>query len=154
MSELTLTDAIVVAAPVETVWAAVGDVRRMPEWSPQVESVRLRSGHDEVALGAEFTNANRQGEVTWITRARVVRYEPARAIAFRIAENWLLWTYELEDLGDGRTQVTVRREAPEGVSPQAAEWAAAHLGGSAAFGRTMADGVRETLERLKTAVEA
>lgn len=154
MIDPTLTDSIVIDAPVAEVWAAVGDVRRMPEWSPQVESVRLRSGHDEVALGAEFTNANREGEVTWITHARVVRHEPERAIAFQVAENWLVWTYTLEHLGDQRTEVTVRRDSPDGVNPQAAAWADAYLGGLPAFNQTMIASIRATLERLKGAVES
>ena len=154
MIDPVLTDRIVIDAPVAVVWAAVGDVRRMPEWSPQVESVRLRRGHDEVALGAEFTNANREGEVTWITHARVVRFEPERAIAFQVAENWLVWTYALEDLGDGRTELTIRREGPDGVNAQAAAWAEANLGGLPAFNQTMISSVRATLERLKESVES
>ncbi len=154
MIDASLTDSIVIHARAAEVWAAVSDLRRMPEWSPQVESVRLRAGHDEVGLGAELTHANREGDVTWITHARVVRYEPEQVIAFRVAENWLVWTYEVEDLGSEGTRVTVRREGPEGPNPQAAAWADQHLGGLPAFNQTMTGSVRDTLERLRSTLES
>ena len=154
MIDASLTDSIVIQAPASEVWSAVSDVRRMPEWSPQVESVRLRTGYDEVGLDAEFTNSNREGDVTWITHAQVVRFEPEQTIAFRVAENWLVWTYEVEDLGAEGTRVTVRREGPEGPNPQAAAWADRNLGGLPAFNQTMTGSVRQTLERLRSALES
>ena len=77
------------AAPAQ-VWALVHDVRRMPEWSAQVESTRLRAGFDRIELGAQFTNRNRHGDLDWVTHAEVVRFEEGREIAFRIEENWVV----------------------------------------------------------------
>ena len=45
-----LLDSVHIAASPERVWSLVSDVRRMSEWSPQVESTRLRSGFAQQAL--------------------------------------------------------------------------------------------------------
>ena len=57
---------IEIDAPAERVWAMVSDLGRMPEWSPQVVSTRIK-GDGEVALGTRFTNLNEQGEMRWVT---------------------------------------------------------------------------------------
>ena len=73
----------------------------MPEWSSGVTSVRLRSGFDEVALGAEFTNRNVLGGLEWTTHATIVRWEPESAIAWRVEENWAVWSLLLESTEAG-----------------------------------------------------
>lgn len=153
MQPAPLEDSIVIAAPPADVWALVGDVRRMAEWSPQVTSTRLRDGFDEVALGAQFTNRNEHGELTWVTHGEIVRFEPERELAFRIAENYVVWAMLLEPV-EGGTRLTERREAPEGISDLSAEWTDTYLGGQEAFTATMRAGVRTTLENIKAAAEA
>ena len=93
--EPLLEDSIEIGADAQRVWALVSDVRRMAEWSPQVTSTRLRDSFEEVALGAEFTNRNHLGELEWTTHGRIVRFEPERVIAFRIEENWVVWSFTL-----------------------------------------------------------
>lgn len=46
-------ESIDIAATPDTVWTLVSDVCRMAEWSPQVESTRLK-GAEQVATGVEF----------------------------------------------------------------------------------------------------
>lgn len=150
----SLTDSVEIAAPVDRVWSMVSDVRRMPEWSPQVTSTRLRTGFDEVALGAEFTNRNRYGELEWTTHATVVRYEPERELAFRVEENWQVWSFELTPLDDARTLLTQRRDAPDGISDLSLELTNGFMGGVESFTETMRGGMRETLEAIKAAAEA
>lgn len=147
-----LEDSIEIAATPGRVWELVRDVRRLPEWSPQVESTRLRAGFDEVALGAEFTSLNRQGELTWTTHGAIVRYAREQEIAFRIAENWVIWSFRLDASGPG-TRLTQRREAPEGISDLSRELTDGFLGGQEAFTRSMRSGMRQTLEGLKAAAE-
>ena len=150
--ESLLEDSIEIGASPARVWPLVSDVLRMADWSPQVTSSRLRSGYDEVALGAEFTNRNHLGELEWTTHGRVVRFEPERVLAFRIEENWVVWSFTLEPAGEG-TRLVQRREAPDGISDLSLELTDGFLGGQDSFTATMRAGMRETLEAIKAAAE-
>ena len=151
--EPLLEDRIEIEAPVSRVWDLVGDVRRMSEWSPQVSSTRLRAGYEECAEGAEFTSLNREGELEWTTHGQITTYDVERAVAFRIAENWVVWSFLLEPVGGG-TALTQRRETPEGISDLSIEWTERFLGGQGAFTEILRAGMRQTLERIKAAAEA
>ena len=142
-----------ITAPLDRVWALVSDVRRMPEWSPTVSSTRLRAGFDRVELGAEFTNLNIEGELEWKTRGTVVRFAPERELAFRIAANWVVWAFQLDEV-DGGTLLTQRRETPDGISPESLALTDAYLGGQETFTANLAAGMVETLRRIKAAAEA
>ena len=151
--EPLLEASIDIAAPPAQVWEVVSDVRRMSEWSPQVDSTRLRDGFEQVGLGAEFTNKNSHGELPWVTHGRIVRFEPEREIAFRIEENWVVWSFVLDPY-DGGTRLTQRRETPDGISDFSLELTDTYMGGQEAFTQTMRDGMRQTLAGIKAAVEA
>lgn len=142
-----------VSATPARVWALVGDVCRMPEWSPQVESTRLRSGFDDVRLGTQFTNRNRDGDLAWTTHAEVVRFEPEREIAFRVEENWVVWSFELSPETDG-VRLVQRREAPDGISDLSLQLTNDFMGGVETFTASMRAGMRQTLDRIKAAAEA
>ncbi|MEI2820185.1 MAG: SRPBCC family protein [Marmoricola sp.] len=94
MEPLSLEQTVDINAPVETVWALIGDVRRMAEWSPQVDSVRLSDGATELGVGTKFTNLNHDGDQQWVTHAQIVEWEPPLRVAFKIIENWTIWSYE------------------------------------------------------------
>ncbi|MDO7868909.1 SRPBCC family protein [Nocardioides jiangxiensis] len=148
-----LSAAIEIAAPVDDVWRLVSDVIRMPEWSPQVTSVRLRSGFDEVALGAEFTNRNTLGNgLDWTTHATITAYDAPREVAFRIEENWVTWRFVLEPSEVG-TLLHQQREAPDGISDLSQQLTDGFMGGTEQFSETMRAGMAETLERIKAAAE-
>lgn len=153
MNAPTLEDSVHIDAPVATVWALVSDVCRMPEWSPQVSSTRLRDGFDSVALGTQFTNRNSEGDLVWTTHAEVVRFEPGREIAFRVEENWVIWSFTVTPDGSG-TLLTQRRDAPDGVSELSLELTNGFMGGVETFTASMRAGMRETLERIKAHAEA
>lgn len=154
MSELLLEDEIHIDAPPSRVWELVGDVRRMPEWSPQVSSTRLRRGFERVEPGAEFTNLNVLGELEWVTHGKIVRFEPERQIAFRIAENYVVWSFRLQAGDADSTRLLQRREAPEGISELSLKFMDSHLGGQEPFNDVMRAGMRQTLERVKVAAES
>ncbi len=99
-----------IAASVATVWSLVSDVRRMPDWSPQVTSTRLRSGFESSELGTQLTNRNVQGDLEWTTHAETVRFEPERELAFGVEENWAVWSLHL-DKTDGETTLAQPRAA-------------------------------------------
>ena len=149
----TLEDSILIDAPVETVWSLVSDVCRMPDWSPQVDSTRLRDGFENVALGAQFTNRNSAGDLVWTTHAEVVRFEPEREIAFRVEENWVIWSFTLV-AQDGGTLLTQRRDAPDGISDLSLELTNGFMGGVEVFTDSMRAGMRETLTKIKEQAEA
>ena len=151
--ESLIEESIEIDAAPAHVWALVHDVCRMPEWSAQVESTRLRAGFDRVALGAQFSNRNRHGDLDWITHAEVVRFEEGREIAFRIEENWVVWSLVVEPTAGGGTRLTQRREAPEGISELSHELAEALFGGQEAFTDRQRAGVQETLAAIRDAAE-
>jgi uncharacterized protein YndB with AHSA1/START domain len=151
--EALLEDSIEIAAPPTEVWAVVSDIRRIAEWSPQVESTRLRNGADDVTIGVEFTNLNTNGAINWKTHGTVVRMETDREVAFRIEENWSVWSFHLEPTQHGGTKLTQRRETPDGISELSLQATDAHLGGQQVFTAALRAGMRETLTAIKAAVE-
>ncbi|MEO5664424.1 MAG: SRPBCC family protein [Nocardioides sp.] len=147
-----LEESIEIAASPASVWALVSDVRRMPDWSPQVTSTRLRAGFETVELGAQFTNRNIHGELEWTTRAEVVRFTPEQELAFRVEDNWAIWSFALA-ASDTGTVLTQRRELPAGLSDISKELTDGFLGGQDAFTESQLAGMRETLEAIKAAAE-
>ena len=109
-----LEASIDVAAPPAAVWAMVSDIERMASWSPQVVRTKVKGGG--VQQGTRFANLNRQGLLLWPTNGKVVRFDPHRDFAFRIAENRTIWSFELEPIPNGGTRITQRRELPDGIS--------------------------------------
>lgn len=147
-----LEESVDIAATPDTVWTLVSDVRRMADWSPQVESTRLRNGAEQVADGVEFTNLNTNGSFQWTTHGTVVRLDSGREIAFRIKENWAIWSLHLEPTPEG-TKLTQRRESPDGSPDETVQVIATYLGGQDAFTESMRDGMRQTLRAIKAAAE-
>lgn len=140
-----------VAAAPDEVWALVSDLPRMASWSPQVVRTIQRGPG---GLGTKTLNINRSGWKVWPTRSKVVRFDPPRELAFRIKDNFTIWSYTLEPLADGGTRVVVRREAPDGLAPISAKLQGVVLGGLDRFDEEVLAGMQETLARLKAEVEA
>lgn len=147
-----LEDSIGIDAPPAAVWALVSDVRRMAEWSPQVTSTRIKDGA-EPGEGVAFTNRNQHGELEWITHARILRFEPEQEIAFRVEENWTVWSFHLA-ASDTGTVLTQRRAAPDGISQLSRDFTEALPGGTESFTAAMRDGMRQTLTGIKATAEA
>jgi uncharacterized protein YndB with AHSA1/START domain len=147
----TLEAAVEIEAPVTAVWALVSDLRRMPRWSPQCVKSFVRGG-GPVGLGSRMLNINRKGLLVWPTRSKVVRFEPEREIAFRVKENFTVWSYTLEPTATG-TRLVERREAPHGISDVSVRLTNAAMGGVDAFTEELRAGMRRTLERIKADAE-
>jgi len=151
-----LEASIEIAAPPAQVWALVTDLARMPEWSPMTARSIVRGG--TVRQGTSFVNINRKGLLrVWPTTAKVVRFSPHSDFAFRINENWTIWSYALEPVTvDGKpgTKVTSRRETPKGIAPISNRLVGAVMGGIPAFTEELQAGMQTTLERIKAAAEA
>lgn len=140
-----------IAATPERVWSIVSDLKRMGEWSPQCRKVIVRGG--TVKLGAKTINVNKRGLLVWPTTAKVVRFEPNKQIAYRIAENHTVWGFEITPTDTG-VRLTERREAKNGqttkVSSTLVDLA---FGGNDSFEAELAEGMRETLVKIKAAAE-
>ena len=86
----TLEASIDVEATPEQVWKVVSDLKRMGEWSPQCKKMKVFGG--DVRKGTTTLNINRKGMLVWPTTAKVVEFQPNKAIAFRIVENKTIFT--------------------------------------------------------------
>src|SRR3954469_26050005 len=99
---------IEIDAPVAHVGALVSALRNMSRWSPQVVRTFVRGG-GELAVGTRLFNINRRKLLFWPTQAKIVRFTPEKEVAFRIKENFVVWSYALEATPSG-TRVVARRE--------------------------------------------
>ena len=108
-------------------------------------------GSPRSGAGTRFVGLNRRGWVMWPTLSTVVRFEPEKAVAWRTRESAATWTYELEPTATG-TRLTARRDL-DAFSPLT-RYAAPLIGGAVGHDRELTDGLRLTLERIKSVVEA
>ncbi|WP_329046377.1 SRPBCC family protein [Amycolatopsis sp. NBC_01488] len=79
--EPTISRSIDVPADPAVVWSWVTDLPRMGELSPENIGGRWL---DPPGLGARFRGRNRNGELQWWTRVRVVKFEEDRRFAFDV----------------------------------------------------------------------
>jgi uncharacterized protein YndB with AHSA1/START domain len=140
-----------IAAPPERVWQALADLRRMPEWSPElVRMVPLGPGG--LKVGQQYLGLNRRKAVVWPTRSVVAVVEPGRSLAWDTRSSGARWIYELEP-ADGGTRVVHRRPVPRRITLVSRAFAPVFLGGSDGHADELEQGMRQTLARLKAAVE-
>jgi len=150
-----LSATIEIAAPPAQVWAQVSDLRNMARWSPQTVKSFLRG---ENGLGARFFNVNRLGPLVWPTRSKVVRYEEPVAgsggeIAWRVKDNYTIWSLTLTPNADGGTTLTSTREAPDGISDISVGLTKVALGGVPKFTDRLHSDMGVTLAKIKASVE-
>ena len=136
-------------APPAKVWELVSDLRNMARWSPQVVKTFVKA---PVAEGSTMFNINRRKLLVWPTQAKVVRFVPEQEIAFRVKENFTVWSYQLEPAGTG-TRVIARREAPQGISDLSVGLTKRALGGVDVFTDELQQGLAETLGKIKADAE-
>lgn len=140
-----------IAAPPAKVWALVSDLRNMARWSPQTAKSFLRGDNGP---GARFLNINRKGLLVWPTQTKVVRYEEGTEIAWRVKENFTIWSLRLEPTADGGTRVVQTREAPDGISDVSVNLTKVAFGGVPRFTRTLQADMGRTLAQIKAEAEA
>lgn len=146
----------VVAAPPEVVYALVADVTRMPEFSPEITRCRWLDGATGPAMGARFesVNTNARGK-SWKNRPVVTVAEPGRAFAVTRSEPFagtITWRYRFEPT-DGGTLVVESYEVERPVS-RIGWFVIERIFGDRDRRGALRDGMRTTLERLKSAAEA
>lgn len=146
---LPLSASVDIAASPESVWEVVADVTRMSEWSPECRKVVVL-GSPKEGVGTTLLGLNRRGWAMWPTTSKVVRYEPATAVAWKTRESGATWSYELAP-SNGGTTLTGRRELP--AYTVGTRLMAPLIGGAQGHDEELGDGIRTTLERIKAVVE-
>lgn len=147
-----LEESISIDASPDRVWSLVSDLGRMSKWSPQVVKTVVRGR--PIKLGTKMVNVNRRGPLVWPTQTKVVRFEPQREIAFRVKDNFTIWSFTLASDGANGTILTQRREAPDGISSISRKLTDKVLGGVTSFQAELGAGMRETLAKIRFEAEA
>ncbi len=141
-----------IAASPAAVFAAITDITRMGEWSPETQSAEWNEGFDHAEVGAEFTGHNRNGDKEWTTGARIVEFEQDRRFFFDcIVRDFVFstWGYEIEPTESG----CLVTEHTQDHRPEAALERSAQISGVADRPTHNRAGMEQTLERLAAAVE-
>jgi uncharacterized protein YndB with AHSA1/START domain len=143
------------AAPADRVWDLVSDVTRVGEFSPETFEAEWLGGASGPAIGARFrghVRRNGRGPVYW-TVCTVTACDPGREFGFAVGGPGgrvvNTWAYQLADGAGGGTDVTESFELPSTLLTRL-YWLIA----GSARGRTNADGMRVTLEKIKAVVES
>jgi uncharacterized protein YndB with AHSA1/START domain len=140
-----------IAAPPARVWAALTDLGRMSDWSPElVRMVPLKPGG--LKVGQQYLGLNRRKAVVWPTRSVVAVLEPERTLAWDTKSSGARWIYELTGEGSG-TRVVHRRPVPARLTGLSKAFASLFLGGSDGHAAELERGMAQTLTRLKAAIE-
>jgi uncharacterized protein YndB with AHSA1/START domain len=138
-------------APPEVVWEVLGDVRRMPELSPElVRMIPLKKGG--LRPGQWYVGVNKRKAVVWPTRSVVSDVDPARRVVWDTKSSGAQWIWELTPDGTG-TKVVHRRPVPRRLTPLSNAFAATFLGGTSGHADELEEGMAQSVQRLKAAVE-
>ncbi|MFA1551724.1 SRPBCC family protein [Actinomadura chokoriensis] len=160
--EWVVEESVAVAAGAGDVYAAVADLRRTSEWSPEVFAVWVRGR--TIGPGTRFVGFNRIGWRVWFTTCQVTAAVPGRAFAFRVSSFGMpvaLWGYRIEDVSDDpsapRTRLTeywedLRRDnrGARFVSILGKVFTGVPAERRAGVNR---EGMRATLDRIRTSAE-
>jgi uncharacterized protein YndB with AHSA1/START domain len=141
----------VINRPVSEVFAAIADVTRMGDWSPECTAGRWVPPATGPAVGATFEGDNiaKLGPLTlkrWTTTSEVTAYVPDDVFEF-VAEGYTTWRYEFQDR-DGATTVTESYSHPPRTG-----WQKFAYDTVARRPTAMVTGMQETLGRLQEALE-
>lgn len=145
-----LEASIDIAAPPEKVWSVLADLRRISELSPTTLKMVALGG---VRDGAFTVNVNKVGWKIYPTTSRIVRFEPNKALAFRMNENRTVWAYELEPTATGTRVVETRTVDARGLPGWLVQTIKVAMGGEEKFEADLVSGMQETLSKVKVAAE-
>ncbi|MEX2292496.1 MAG: SRPBCC family protein [Acidimicrobiales bacterium] len=138
--------------PAAEVFAAVSDIARMGEWSPECTGGRWVAPATGPAVGAKFEGDNiaHVGPITlkrWTTTSEVTECVPDKVFEF-IAEGYTTWRYELTE-ADGATTLTesYAYDPQTGVRGFLYDVVARRPA-------AMAKGIQRTVDRIKAVLES
>ncbi|MEM8707869.1 MAG: SRPBCC family protein [Actinomycetota bacterium] len=143
---------IQVARPPDIVFAAITDLERMGEWSPESGDVRWLDGATAAALGVRFAGDNEValGPIPlkrWTTESEITVFEPPSAFEF-VAAGYTTWRFDLVEQ-DGGTRLTESFSYPPYTGVRRVTY-----GLLGARDRLILGGVERTLTAIKAHVEA
>jgi uncharacterized protein YndB with AHSA1/START domain len=95
---------IVISAPAEKIFDLIADPRSHQLFDGSGTIQKSISGPERLSLGAKF-GMGMKIKVPYRITNKVVAFEDGKKISWSHLMKWT-WTYELQDLGDGKTQVT------------------------------------------------
>jgi uncharacterized protein YndB with AHSA1/START domain len=145
-----------VSASPEVVWSLLSDLARMGEWSPECTGITWAGaapGPAGPSVGAVFKGKNKIGIRRWSTKGTIVASEPNQRIAWDIAAIGLpvsRWGYTIEPSASG-CRVTETWDDKRGGLINFVGPLTTGVKDRVAHNEA---GMRETLNRLKTAAEA
>lgn len=148
----TGTASITIDRPPAEVWAAIADITRMGDWSPECIAGRWVGGATGPAVGAKFEGDNvakvaGRTVKKWTTTSEVTACEPGSRFAF-VAEAYTTWTYTFEPAGNGTATKVTESFAYDAKGFQG------FLYDRVMFRpRMMTKGMERTLARVKAALE-
>lgn len=137
-----------VAAPLSTVWAAIGEVTRHPEWSSECIAAEWTGGHSGPTVGATFIGHNAVGDFTWDAPCTVTEAKRASVFAYLVgdpAEPAAIWRWELEAIDRQTTRVRHSFHAPDLLKPDYP---------FPGRDKMLLDGITSTLARIKQVLES
>jgi uncharacterized protein YndB with AHSA1/START domain len=141
-----------IAASPAAVYAAITDVTRMGEWSPETHAAQWNEGVDGPAVGATFTGHNRAGDNEWSTEATIVELAENGRFFFDCAAGdfvFAKWGYVIEPT-DAGCRVT---EYSQNLIPEEMRDAAAGISGVTDRTTHNRGTMETTLDRLAAALE-
>ena len=115
MANLTGSSTAEIAAPLDRVWAVVADVEKAPDWQGGLKAMRAleRDGDGRAILCGSESDA----KVRTIKSTVRFSYDPPTKLGWTQEKGELksvVGSWDLEDLGDGRTRATYSLEVDLG----------------------------------------
>ncbi len=142
-----------IAASPGVVFAALTDITRMGEWSPETHLAEWTEGYNKAALGARYTGHNRNGDKEWSIEAEIVELVLDERFFFDCNSRGFVfskWGYSIEPTADGCSATEYWQDLrPEEAKPRS--MTISGVEDRVAHNRV---GMEQTLERLAAAVEA
>lgn len=141
-----------IAASPADVYAALTDITRMGEWSPETQAAEWNEGFDGPAVGARYTGHNRFGDKEWSIEAEIVDLIENERFFFDCNFKGFVfskWGYSFEPTADG-CRVT---EYWQDLRPPEALTTSSSISGVADRAVHNRAGMVATLERLAAALE-
>ncbi len=140
-----------VAASPDTLYDLVADITNMGRWSPETYRTEWLDGATAPRVGAKFKGWNQDKlgpiPIKWSTVCTIKTAARGEEFAFTVRQSGATWTYRFEPSALG-TKLTERRE--DGDKPLVARIFNKVVPNR---DRTVVDGMQQTLERIKHAVE-
>jgi uncharacterized protein YndB with AHSA1/START domain len=151
MTSSSGTASIHIDRPPTLVWAAIADITRMGQWSPECVAARWASGASGPVAGATFEGDNeaRVGSRVvkrWTTTSVVTACEPGAVFEF-LASEYTTWRYEFVADGDGTRVTESFSYDPKGFQGFMYDKVLRRRAG-------MTKGMQATLSRVKSVLES